>query len=108
MHRRRAATKARVVLLEGDIDLRENLMEAIHLCRFVGVMGPVVGKRDRFENLGRDNRNRNVHVHPSQYGDDVMVEVRDRTSEGSSIDRTVARADHQRVVDEVELGIDRA
>ena len=49
-----------------------------------------------------------LDVHPLQRGGHVAVEVGDASSQGASLHLAVAGAQHQDVIDEVELGVKRA
>jgi len=80
-------------------------MEARRVPGVVGLVGAVIGKWDRVGNLGRKDGDGHVHVQALQRTHHVVIEIGDCATQRTALDATIAAADHQHVIDEVDLRI---
>ena len=70
-------------------------------------MGPVLWQRYWIRHLRRHGRDLDIDMHAPQRGNDAGIEIRDRAPQRNALDRAVAGANHQHVVEQVEFGVER-
>lgn len=109
MHRARLAEKAGPELLEYAIAVHQDLVKPAHRIRVIRCVLRILRKRDRVGDFVRYLVNGDVDSEVFQIGHDRRVEARDRlTGQRESPLGAVAGRDAERVIDEIEVDLERA
>ncbi len=109
VHRARLAEEGRPELLEHAVDLHQRLEEPAHRAGVVRALGVVLGKRDRAGDLVRVRIESRACLRGSGRARACAVEVSDRSRTEREAGRAaIRRASHHRVVEQVQVEVDRS
>ena len=107
--RARLSEKVRAEPVEDELRLDQSGVEPFHLLAVVRADGTVLQERDRGRDLDRHRHDARVRqAEPGEAVQHLPVEVRDRHGgERDGRPSAAARNDHERVIDEVEVDLER-